>query len=662
MAKFRIDQGSVGPDGQSRHDLVPGQEIRCVVTDPVGSDYTYEWELIDHVGSPSAVGTVDGDDFVIGPGADLGYGTSFLIRLKVTGPDGVEEEARYASIRTQSARLRYPTFGERAPADHTISSNDPDASTDNATYEDLSGLGLSGKNWSGWREWAREVVSAVEQLSGSATPADPTRYFEEAGDTSWTFVYPAEAAADKLGSEGLAYGAADLGSYSSPSEAIASGANCVVSFEQADESSASRLSVVGAVDGVNLTAGTQVSNSGWLSDVASYSAPGGTANVGFTANPTEHELLLWDDVSMGSFYGASQLLARADTGVTCDQQVVGDSASASRSIGVGPGGIPTMAEEVTGIGSSGFGQIKYYKVVHKPSGPFNPRVYREVINHEYGSFIRTDKHMSGGAVPFVHMALHDRSNAPATEYATDIVLGNAGSFGFPALEATQRYENSSGYSEAGFFCAPTNAANDPLLDPEYAGGTVGFYIEASNMPGAGVSAFVGWADGQPASGLVVSGDHLVLQGDWTLDTPQGGHNAVVLEESTSEARLGPLLDFKSTEWLDVLDAPEGMVPDGWISWIRVGDVFSGSLAVRFAVNDTNPTGSVTFGSALPATPMWYGNGVNTIFSGVFADCEVTVYAQYDGTFTVSWARPEDTGTSVWIETNFPFTLSLRPAH
>lgn len=160
--RFRIDQTIPGQDGQSRHDLIAGEAISCVVTDPLGAEYSYEWEILDQIGAPNAVATSNGEELLIGPAAEITQPCTFLIQLKVTGPYGTETDTRYASVRSEYAGLRIPAFGEQAPKNHRLSLFDPNDSTDNATYSDLAGLGAPGQNWAGWREWARELTLGLE--------------------------------------------------------------------------------------------------------------------------------------------------------------------------------------------------------------------------------------------------------------------------------------------------------------------------------------------------------------------------------------------------------------------------------------------------------------------------------------------------------------------
>lgn len=170
MALFRIDQATpgAGTPGESRHDLVPGEVITLVATSPSGAGVTYTWELLDKVGTSAALSGTTGATVTIGPALDVTQPCAFLIKLVTSSLGLTSEDVRIASVRTASLGLRTPLFPETAPADNTLSVNDPALSTDNAQYADRAGTGTSGQNWRGWAEWAWELTQAVESLSSGA--------------------------------------------------------------------------------------------------------------------------------------------------------------------------------------------------------------------------------------------------------------------------------------------------------------------------------------------------------------------------------------------------------------------------------------------------------------------------------------------------------------
>lgn len=190
MAEFRIDQSTpgAGVDGRSRHDLVPGEVITLVATNPVGPGVSYAWEVLDQVGTTASLSSTSGVSVSLGPAGAITQPCAFLIKLTTNNAGVVTETLRIASVRTASVGLRVPVFPETAPTGNTLLSNSPDLSTDNAEYPDRAGLGASGQNWRGWAEWAWELTTAVESLSGGAAQLG-TKFNLRSGDA---YVVPAD--------------------------------------------------------------------------------------------------------------------------------------------------------------------------------------------------------------------------------------------------------------------------------------------------------------------------------------------------------------------------------------------------------------------------------------------------------------------------------------
>lgn len=168
MATLRIDQATPGPgtDGQSRHDLIPGEVITLVATAPTGPGITYTWEILDKAGSTAVLSATTGISVSIGLAAAITQPCAFLIKLTVNDNGTVTETVRIASVRTLSTALRLPLFPETAPTSGRLNSNTPDQSTDNAYYPNRAGTGAAGQNWRGWSEWAYELTLAVEAAAG----------------------------------------------------------------------------------------------------------------------------------------------------------------------------------------------------------------------------------------------------------------------------------------------------------------------------------------------------------------------------------------------------------------------------------------------------------------------------------------------------------------
>lgn len=191
MAEFRIDQATpgAGTPGLSRHDLVPGEVITIEVTDPLpGAGISYTWEIVDAVGSTATLDSTTAQTVNIGAAGLINEPCAFRIRLTVDDNGDVTVVDRIASVRTPVTGLRVPVFGETAPRGATLSVNDPDDSVDNAVYVDRSGRGTTEQNWRGWAEWAWELVTIIESLSGGSAPIGPA-----GGDLAGTYPNPTVA-------------------------------------------------------------------------------------------------------------------------------------------------------------------------------------------------------------------------------------------------------------------------------------------------------------------------------------------------------------------------------------------------------------------------------------------------------------------------------------
>ncbi len=178
MAEFSISQvtAGAGTPGLSRHDLVAGEVITLVATDPVGGGVTYVWEIIDKAGSAAVLSSTSGASVTIGLAGAITDFCAFKIRLTADDGGDITVVERIASVRSPLMGMRYPLFGETAPADATLAVHDADDSTDNATYTDRAGLGVSEQNWRGWAEWGFETAEAIELLGAAGFGSLQTAY------------------------------------------------------------------------------------------------------------------------------------------------------------------------------------------------------------------------------------------------------------------------------------------------------------------------------------------------------------------------------------------------------------------------------------------------------------------------------------------------------
>jgi hypothetical protein len=177
MAEFRIDQTTPGPGtpGRSRTDLVAGEVITLVATEPVGVGVTYAWELIDKAGAGASLTATTGTSVNIGAsGGQIPELSSFKVRLTANDNGTITVTERIACVRSTVTGLRRALFAETSPGSQSFSDNDPDLSTDNDVYADLAGTGITGQNWRGYAQWLSEVVDIVEGLSGGGyIPSGP---------------------------------------------------------------------------------------------------------------------------------------------------------------------------------------------------------------------------------------------------------------------------------------------------------------------------------------------------------------------------------------------------------------------------------------------------------------------------------------------------------
>lgn len=172
MAEFSIDQvtSGDGSPGVSRHDLVAGEIITLTSTAEPGNA-SHAWEILDSAGSVAVLSDATEPVATIGPLEDIDGPCSFLVRLTLTEGESVTTMTRVMSVPLASG-LRYPLFGESSPSTQTLSSNDPDLSTDNANYTDLAGRG-AGQNWRSWAQWGYDVTRILDATLEAGAPQLP---------------------------------------------------------------------------------------------------------------------------------------------------------------------------------------------------------------------------------------------------------------------------------------------------------------------------------------------------------------------------------------------------------------------------------------------------------------------------------------------------------
>jgi hypothetical protein len=170
-AQFRIDQATpgIGVAGRARHDLIVGEDITLVATDPApGPGVSFSWEILDKVGTAAVLSSTTGQSVTISGAALATAPYAFVVRLTTNDNGVITRQERAFSARSATHGLRVPLFGESAPAGSTLATNYPDRSIDNALYVNRAGTGVTEQNWRGWSEWAWELVAAMEAL-----PTDP---------------------------------------------------------------------------------------------------------------------------------------------------------------------------------------------------------------------------------------------------------------------------------------------------------------------------------------------------------------------------------------------------------------------------------------------------------------------------------------------------------
>lgn len=173
MATFRIDQATPGAGiaGVSRHDLIDGEVISLVATEPTGPGVTYSWEIIDKVGSVASLTSTTGSSTSIGNAGQVTQPCSFLIQLAANDNGTITYQRLICSVVTATLGLRIPLFSETASPTGTLASNDPTESDDNAVYTDRAGLGVTEQNWRGWMEWVYQLTLHLESVSNNLPAA-----------------------------------------------------------------------------------------------------------------------------------------------------------------------------------------------------------------------------------------------------------------------------------------------------------------------------------------------------------------------------------------------------------------------------------------------------------------------------------------------------------
>lgn len=164
-ANFRIDQSTPGNGitGRSRTDLVAGESITLVVPSPAPGA-VYSWEIVDKAGSSADLSGNTGTTVVLGLlGPLIVPLCAFMIRCTETIGTTVSYTERIAAVRGSSG-LRPMLYGELGRLGSTIGDPDYDGSTDNSSYENLAGTGVSSQNWRSYAESFWELTNTLEGL------------------------------------------------------------------------------------------------------------------------------------------------------------------------------------------------------------------------------------------------------------------------------------------------------------------------------------------------------------------------------------------------------------------------------------------------------------------------------------------------------------------